>query len=60
MGISYMLETLPFLDVLTRVFAGSGECADKAWVFLDLSIASWTFVFFIAVAIYALALIRRD
>ncbi len=60
MGISYMLDTLPFLDVLTRVFAGSGECADKAWVFLDLSIASWTFVFFIAVAIYALALIRRD
>ena len=60
MGISYMMDTMPFLDVITKVFAGSGECAEKAWVFLDLSIAGWTFVFFISVAIYALALIRRD
>jgi disulfide bond formation protein DsbB len=60
MGISYMLETMPFFDVVLKAFGGSGECADKAWVFLNLSIAGWTFVFFIAVAIYALALIRRD
>ena len=60
MGISYMMDTMPFLDVITKVFAGSGECADKAWVFLGLSIAGWTFVFFIAVTVYALALIRRD
>ncbi len=60
MGISYMMDTMPFLDVITKVFAGSGECADKAWVFLGLSIAGWTLVFFIAVTIYALALIRRD
>ncbi len=60
MGISYMMDTMPFLDVITRVFAGSGECADKAWVFLGLSIAGWTLVFFIAVTIYAMALIRRD
>ena len=60
MGISYMMDTMPFLDVITRVFAGSGECADKAWVFLGLSIAGWTLVFFIAVTIYAIALIRRD
>ncbi|MEP7328934.1 MAG: disulfide bond formation protein B [Betaproteobacteria bacterium] len=60
MGISYMMDTMPFLDVVTKVFAGSGECADKAWVFLGLSIAGWTFVFFIAVTIYAMALVRRD
>ena len=60
MGISYMMDMMPFLDVIAKVFTGSGECAEKAWVFLGLSIAGWTLVFFIAVAVYALVLIRRD
>jgi protein dithiol:quinone oxidoreductase len=29
MGLSYMLETLPFTDVLKKVLQGSGECAEK-------------------------------
>jgi len=60
MGIGYMMETLPFTDVITKVLQGSGECAEKAWVFLGLSIAGWTFVFFIAMIVAAIALIRRD
>ena len=48
MGLNYMLETMPLTDVLSRVFKGSGECAEQAWVFLGLAIPSWTFVFFIA------------
>jgi disulfide bond formation protein DsbB len=60
MGLSYMMDTLPFMDVITRVLQGSGECAEKAWVFLGLSIAGWTFVFFVAMIVAAIALIRRD
>jgi protein dithiol:quinone oxidoreductase len=60
MGIGYMLDTLPLVDVITKTLAGSGECAEKGWVFLDLSIAGWTFVFFIAMIVAAFALIRRD
>jgi protein dithiol:quinone oxidoreductase len=60
MGLDYMLETLPLTDVLTRVFKGSGECAEAAWVFLGLAIPSWTFVFFVAMIVAAFALIRRD
>ena len=47
-------------DVLSRVFKGSGECAEQAWVFLGLAIPSWTFVFFVAMIAAAFALIRRD
>ncbi len=60
MGISYMLDTLPFTDVITKTLAGSGECAEKGWVFLNLSIAGWSLVFFIAMIVAAFALVRRD
>jgi disulfide bond formation protein DsbB len=60
MGLDYMLETLPFTDVLRNVLEGSGECAEKGWELLHLSIAGWTLVFFIAMIAASFALIRRD
>jgi len=60
MGLSYMLESMPFFDAMRRVLEGSGECADKAWVFLGLSIAGWTLAFFVAIAFVGIALVRRD
>jgi len=60
MGISYMLETLPLADVLAKVIQGSGECAEKGWEFWGLAIPGWTFVFFVTMAIAAVALVRRD
>ena len=60
MGLDYMLETLPLTDVISRVLKGSGECAEQGWVFLGLAIPSWTFVFFVAMIVAALALVRRD
>lgn len=60
MGLNYMLESLPFTEVLKKVFEGSGECAEKGWELMHLSIAGWTFVFFVAMIAASLALIRRD
>ena len=60
MGLSYMLESFPLLDVVKKVFAGSGECAEKAWEFLGLSIAGRTLVFFVAMIGGAIALARRE
>ena len=39
MGLAYMMDTLPFTAVIAKVLQGSGECAEKGWVFLGLSIA---------------------
>ena len=47
-------------DELFLVLEGSGECAEKGWVFLHLSIAGWTLVFFVAMIAASLALTRRD
>jgi len=60
MGLNYMLETMPLADVLEKVFKGSGECAEAGWYFLGLAIPSWTLVFFIAMMVAAIVLIRRD
>ena len=60
MGLNYMLDTLPFADVIVKVLTGSGECAEKGWELLGLSIAGWTFVFFVTLIVAAFAAIRRD
>ena len=60
MGLDYMLETLPLTDVLSKVFKGTGECAEAGWYFLGLAIPAWTFVFFVAMTMAALVLTRRD
>jgi protein dithiol:quinone oxidoreductase len=60
MGLDYMLDTLPFTDVLKKVFEGSGECAEKSWEFLHLSLAAWMLVFFTTMIVTSFALIRRD
>ena len=60
MGLNYMLETMPLADVLGKVFKGSGECAETGWLFLGLAIPAWTLVFYIAMMVAAIVLIRRD
>ena len=60
MGLNYMLETLPLTDVIGKVLAGSGECAEAGWLFMGLAIPAWTFVFFVAMIAAAIALVRRD
>ena len=60
MGLNYMLDSFPLVDVIKKVFAGSGECAEKAWELFGLSIAGWTFVFFVAMIVGAIALTRRE
>lgn len=60
MGLNYMLEMLPLTEVLKKVLEGSGECAEKGWEFLHLSIPGWTLVFFVAMIAASFALIRRD
>jgi len=43
-GLDYMFETLPFTQMLSKVFKGSGECAEIVWQFLGLSMPGWVLV----------------
>jgi disulfide bond formation protein DsbB len=52
-GLEYMLRKFPLYDVVEKVLAGSGECAEVGWRFLGLSIAGWSFVWFVILGGYA-------
>ena len=43
-GLGYMLETLPFSEVLSKVFTGAGECAEVKWSLLGLSMPEWVLI----------------
>jgi disulfide bond formation protein DsbB len=47
MGLNYMLDTMPVLDVFREVLYGSGECAEVYWRFLGLTMPGWTFLWYI-------------
>ena len=53
-GLDYMLDTLPFTEVLGKVFRGSGECAEIVWQFLGLSMPGWVLVWMIALGVLGL------
>lgn len=58
MGITYMLESLPFMDVFARALKGSVEC-NKIDLILGLSIPAWTLMFFVVAVIAAFLLINH-
>ncbi|OPX56510.1 disulfide bond formation protein DsbB [Oceanospirillum multiglobuliferum] len=61
-GLDYMLEVLPFTDVINTVLKGSGECAEVSWTFLGLSIPWWTLFAYIALCawcIFSLKISKR-
>lgn len=59
MGIGYMLETLPFFDVIGRTLKGSGECAHVDLV-LGLTIPAWTLALFVVLIAWSLLLAARS
>ena len=56
-GIEYLVDTFGFAEALPMIFQGSGDCGSVSWTFLGLSIANWSLVCFIAVAIFAATMI---
>ena len=55
-GLDYILERFPPGKALDLILRGSGECAEKGWTFLGLTIAGWSLVWFIALGLLAIVL----
>ncbi|MFV8571995.1 disulfide bond formation protein B [Marinobacter sp. SBS5] len=58
-SVDYLLQVLPWLDVLKTALRGTGDCAEVVWRFLGLSIPGWTAVFFVAVILVGLVMVFR-
>lgn len=53
-GLDYMLDTMPFAEVMGQVLRGSGSCAEIDWQFLGLSMPAWTLAWFVGLTALAL------
>jgi disulfide bond formation protein DsbB len=59
-GLDYMLSTFGPFGSLSRILRGSGECGVVDWTLLSFSIPEWTLAAFMALAVWAVFLARRD
>ncbi|EXF44201.1 disulfide bond formation protein [Pseudomonas sp. BAY1663] len=60
-SLEYMMEALPFQEIVRLVLHGTAECAEVNWTLLGLSIPEWSLLAFIGMAILcAWQLLRRD
>jgi protein dithiol:quinone oxidoreductase len=55
-----MIETFPLKRAIPMIFKGSGDCTKIDWTFLGLSIANWSFVCFVAIAVAGLVIVFRQ
>lgn len=56
-GLDYLLDVMPWRDVLARILRGDAACADIDASFLGLGLPAWTLVAFVALALWAVAVI---
>ena len=57
-GLQAMLENFPLIDVLPKVFRGSGDCSESAWTLLGLTIADWSLLWFLILAVATIFILR--
>jgi len=59
-SLEFMLQTLPFGQVLMRLFKGDGNCAVVDWRLLGMSMAEWSLLWFLLLAAAGLVLFWRS
>lgn len=58
-SVEYMLDVLPWTEVLETALRGTGDCAAVVWRFLGLSIPGWSAVAFVLLLLTGLFLLVR-
>jgi len=49
-----MIETFPLKRAIPMIFKGGGDCSQVDWTFLGGSIANWSFLAFVAIAVLSI------
>ena len=55
-----MIETFPLKRAIPMIFKGSGDCSKIDWTFLGGSIANWSYIAFVGIALIGLLLVFRQ
>jgi len=59
-SLEYMVDTLPWAEVLSVMLRGNGNCADSHWAFLGLSMPQWVLVWFVGFAVVSAFLMIKN
>jgi disulfide bond formation protein DsbB len=54
-----MIENFPLQRAIPMIFKGSGDCTAIDWTFLGGTIANWAFLWFVAIGLVSLWLLRK-
>ena len=55
-GLQYWLENEPWLQTLSLLFKGDGNCAEVVWTFMGFSMGEWSLAWFVGLLLIALSL----
>jgi disulfide bond formation protein DsbB len=55
-SLEYMVDTLPWAEVLTVMLRGNGNCAETQWSFIGLSMPAWVLIWFVGFMLISIAL----
>ena len=59
-GLDYMMEALPFLEIIKLMLHGTADCAEVSWTLFGMSIPEWSLLAFAGCILFALfQLFRR-
>ena len=60
-SLDYMMEALPFQDIVRLVLHGTADCAEVTWTLFGMSIPEWSLLAFVGMILFSLfQLFRRD
>lgn len=59
-SLSYMMDTLPVADVVTKIFEAKGDCSDTSFTILGLTLAQISLAIFAGLLIVLVALLRAQ
>jgi disulfide bond formation protein DsbB len=45
-SLNYMIQALPWSEILSKIFTGSSECSQRQWEFLSMSMPEWGVICF--------------
>lgn len=55
-GLDILIHYFPWQTVLKTLLWGAGDCAEVTWAFLGISIAGWTTLYFLFMAVTSILL----
>lgn len=59
-SLQYMMQALPFGELIQKIFQGTTECTHQGWMFLSLNMAEWALVCFVGFLCMSVYLIWKE